>query len=157
MKEELLIILIIIVTVVINIYKAVKKKDQAKRNAPAGQPMEGEEKHFQEMLKRLLDEKPEESLEETLENNPTPAESLETLTPLGGNLETLEDYAFKEPEYSTPSITMEGFDVTPSIIVEETVTGKDKPSVPGEVRALAESFDLRTAVIYHTILTRPYN
>ena len=156
MDNELLFILIVILTVVINIIGAIRKKKQASLQVPQHEEEEVVEESWQDILQKMLGEseketsKPPEMFQEP--------ESLETLIPLGGSIEDTYDDMFTEPQYSDSSFTMEGFDVSPSID-EESIQNQAFPIEQSSRSNLIEvhkEFDLREAVIYSTILERPY-
>ena len=157
MDSELLFLLIIVLTVVINIVKAIKKKKaqaaQITQPEPAKTPQEGD---WQKMLKELLGE---------TASVPRPApvyedyesESLETLEPLGGYIQEHKPYNFDKPEYTRPSIQDEIFDVQPGVqAVPDSEYSLNIASVQRMHETLRD-FDIRKAVIYSTILNRPYN
>lgn len=157
MDNELLFILIVILTVVINIIGAIRKKKQGSVQVPQYEEEEPAEENWQDILQKMLgeSEKQTEKAGEVYEE----AESLETLTPLGGSIGDPARYTFKEPEYTKSSFTMEGFDVNPAIDEESVQT----QSFPGDYSSYinatvsGKEFDLKEAVIYNAILERPYS
>ncbi len=160
MDSELLFILIIILTVVINIVKVVKKKKAQLPKVTQPEPAEKSgEGDWQKMLRDLLGEtesKPKPvSFEE--EDQLESLETLETLEPLGGYIRDNIPYSFEEPEYSRSTISDEVFDVQ-SAISAVPETNLSKATVPASfVHGNLKDFNIRKAVIYSTILNRPYN
>lgn len=156
MDQDLLFILIIIVTVVINIYKAIKKKEQAKQSPiPAPPVMNTSGNDYQEILREMFDQP--RATRGSVEYNES--ESLETLVPMGGSMESIETYEFKAPVYSKSSLESDIFDVTPSITlpaeddIHNPKTGKQDQHL--SAREIASRFNLRNAVVYRAILERP--
>jgi hypothetical protein len=154
MDKELLFILVIIITVVINIMKAVNKK-KAQSGTPSAPPptVAPDQGNWQEVLKQLMGEAPAPKTYDY--EYPEEAETLETIKPLGGfNSET---YDFSVPNYSVSSL--ESMSVQPDDSEDDSYpkqqTGRNTP-FPGIREELAE-FDLRRAVIYSTLLNRPYS
>jgi len=160
MDSELLFLLIIILTVVINIVKAInKKRGPAPQGAapatsanPASPPAESD---WQKVLRELLGESPAPP-------RPVPyqyddeVESLETLEPLGGYIKSTSEYTFETPEFTSSTFGEEPFTVESSTtsagIKDAKTTGYQLNQWQRELR----SFDLRKAVIYSSILNRPY-
>jgi hypothetical protein len=157
MDKELLFLLIVILTVVINIFKAVNKKkaQQSSSSTPPPVPASGEE-DWQEILRKMFGEKEEPQTSPTAQWEE--AESLETLEPLGGTLETIPEYSFQQPAYTKPSFGMESSDATPATWTDnEDLT---KPQAPNRhtPHPLIDhtTFDLKKGIIYSVILERPY-
>lgn len=156
MDRDQLFILIIIVTVIINIIKAVRKRGQA---AEAGQPRpvateQREYDDFEDILKKVMDpKKRSESYTDQEE------QSLETLNPMGGSLESISEYEWKPPVYTTSAAMSE---LSETLYTEDPQEDESHKS-GGKMRSAGEKIrwqpgdpiDFRTAVIYQTILERP--
>jgi hypothetical protein len=152
MDKELLFVLIIILTLVINIIKAVKKKAAKQASAPEP-PVTGRNgENIQEVLREMFGEREPTIVRETEQE----AASLETLEPMGGSAESIDTYVFKEPEYSKSTISSEIFDVSPAVQPEQEDQIKSRKHLL-KSGGMKTDFDLKSAVIYHAILDRPYS
>jgi hypothetical protein len=157
MDKELLFLLIIIVTVVINIIKAVNKKKGAQPSSATPPPVAATgQEDWQEILRKMFGEKEAaQNMETSQWEEP---ESLETLVPLGGSMEEVAPFSYQEPQYSKSSLSMEAFDVSPSTWTDADDLTK-QGSAPKQVHHPLKDtgpFDIRKAVIFSTILERPY-
>lgn len=154
MDKELLFILVIIITVVINIMKAVNKKKAQSGTPGAPRPtVAPEQGNWQEVLKQLMGETPEPKSYDY--GYPEEAETLETTKPLGGfNSET---YDFSAPNYTVSSLEPEPVQAPDyeQENREKQETGRNTPFAG--IREELTQFDLRRAVIYSTLLNRPYS
>ncbi len=157
MDQDVLFILIIVVTVVINIVKAIKKKEQAK-NKPVPAPASGDKgdfEDFEDILRKVM-----EPSKRIVPYTPPQEESLETLDPMGGSLETIQEYEWKPPVYTTSSLGDDLLDLKPSVIAardeEEHQRMEGKSKGTAKIWHPGEPIDFRTAILYQTILERPY-
>lgn len=156
MDKELLFILIIIITVVINIAKAIKKKNQPAVSDP--ETAENEDKQdWQEVLREMLGDKARTTGPEPQMHGEY--ETLETLEPLGKTIEDMKDYTFREPEYTKSSFRMEAFDVSQSTSQDDMINTSftNERSFLSHRYSFLKEFDLKQAVIYNSILNRPYD
>ncbi|HRZ41670.1 MAG TPA: hypothetical protein P5228_03095 [Bacteroidales bacterium] len=156
MDQDVLFILIIVITVIINIVKAVKKKGQAAAVQPpkpvAADPVDFED--FEDILKKVMNPS-----KRSVSHTEQEAESLETLKPLGGSLESISEYEWQPPVYTTSTAMSELSVPAPSDDLHEDELHKPSGSTrkaggrhrwhPGD------PIDIRTAFIYQTILERP--
>lgn len=156
MDQDVLFILIIVLTVIINIVKAVRKKGQV-ATAQTPKPVVADQHEFddfEDILKKVMDPK-----KRSVSTPYQEEESLETLQPMGGSLESISDYEWKPPVYTTSTAISELTDTRHP----EDYLADDLHKQQGSTRITGEKVrwhpgdpvDLRTAVIYQTILERP--
>ncbi len=164
MDSELLFLLIILITVVLNIVKAVRKK-RGESPAPASgsdAPEGKKESEWEKVLRELLGEtetpEPAAVSEETepeevrSEHRYTPVEEQEGSIPYDDDTHSLTP-----PDYHSRVFNVEqATEGSPSMKYTESLTGEDYSGYY-DFHDRFTPFDLRTAVVYNTILNRPYH
>jgi hypothetical protein len=159
MEKDVLFVMIVILTIVFNVIKAVRKKEQAARKDVTVAPpvsASGESTDFEEIWRKFTEETGSRRVQ-TVTQEKQEGETLETIIPLGGSLETIEEYEWKPPVYSTSSLSSEVFDVTPATISQEEQDSKPaRESKQAEPWTEGSHFNLRRAIIFSAILEKPY-
>lgn len=160
MDSELVFLLIVILTVVINIVKAINKKKAqtatGAAKAPSAEPaLPASESDWQKVLRELLGETAIPAQPATHHYDEEP-ETLETLEPLGSYIKETSEYRFEEPVFTSSTFGDEPFSVDPATSAEGIMQAHHSDIQHHGFHQDLKTFDLRKAVVYATILNRPY-
>lgn len=157
--DDLIYILIGIIWIVFSIIKGTQKNPKTPTGSNPN-PSPGNKSTFEEMLEEWLPQMTEahRDVEEEYDNqSEVPVFSAEDSSVYKSAYEPLVN-KYKEFDYDVEIISLEELDeIQPSLSSYERYEQKEDASTGNfEQINLSESFDLRKAVIYSTILERPY-